>query len=91
MKHSADLQTDWIKAQTELVTTVSECEAVEGAVMELRARETVLSQKRGRLRGDTEAQKREMKTLHLAIRYERAWERRGEEGLVGCWVGDGVD
>jgi hypothetical protein len=51
------------------VTTASECEAVDGAVMELRARETVLSQKRVRLRSETEVHKQEMKTLHLAIRY----------------------
>ncbi len=68
VKESAELQKEWIKSQTELVTCVSDTAAEQSAVAELSARETILSQKRNRLRASTGSHIEEIKSLHLAIR-----------------------
>jgi chromosome segregation ATPase len=61
------LQKQWIKLQTELVNTKNSNDKLQRAIRELKAQNTILQQKRGRLLGATNQHRAEIAELERSI------------------------
>merc|ERR1740138_832215 len=67
-EEAAALQRDWLNDQTQLVNTIQSTETALEKNSELRARVSILSEKRLRLLKDITVREAEVKSLHHAIR-----------------------
>ena len=63
MEENAELQRNWIKNQTELVTVQNSNQAVAERVHDMRAKLSILAQKQTRIEAQFEKQERELKEL----------------------------
>lgn len=72
VKETQELQKDWIRAQTQLVQVAAETQQQESKVEELQARETILNQKRLRIRRSVAQLQEDVKQINMNVRVMQA-------------------
>merc|ERR1719277_2756510 len=70
-KECADMQKDWIQKQTQLLSISADTDRLKSSVNDQKNRKMVLEQKKIRIEGQLEAQKKEIKELDNAMKHLR--------------------
>mmetsp|Transcript_60345 Transcript_60345/g.174163 ORF Transcript_60345/g.174163 Transcript_60345/m.174163 type:complete len:884 (-) Transcript_60345:118-2769(-) len=70
-KECADMQKDWIQKQTQLLSISADTDRISSTVNDQKNRKMVLEQKKIRIEGQLESQKKEIKELDNAMKHLR--------------------
>merc|ERR1719188_588083 len=70
-KECADMQKDWIQKQTQLLSISADTDRLKSSVNDQKNRKMVLEQKKVRIEGQLEAQKKEIKELDNSMKHLR--------------------